>query len=171
MIISSAFQKKIGSGQLILKKQFIYKNNLEKILDETNVPIEMDMFSIDIDGNDYWVWKYLEGYKPRLIIIEYNGALGPYINWKMDYEKSNFWDGSIGINFGASLNSLAELANDKGYSLVWCNITGVNAFFVRNDLIKPGLFCEPFTSHKHFKKPLYFLEHTLGHKRVNTIFK
>ena len=168
--ISTAFKKQLDSGQLILKKQLIYKNNLQKILDEINAPIELDMLSIDIDGNDYWVWKYLEVYKPRLLLIEYNGALGPYINWKMEYDKKHFWDGSKGIHFGASLKSLEILGSEKGYSLVGCNLTGVNAFFVRNDLISKDLFCEPFTAENHFEKPLYFMEHTLGHKRVNSIF-
>ena len=168
--ISTAFKKQINSGQLILKKQFIYKNNLKTILDEIKAPIELDMLSIDIDGNDYWVWKYLEVYKPRLLVIEFNGALGPYINWKMEYDEKHFWGGSRGIHFGSSLKSLENLGSEKGYSLVGCNLTGVNAFFVRNDLISKDQFCEPFTAENHFEKPLYFMEHTLGHKRVNSIF-
>lgn len=169
--ISNALENQINSGQLILKKQFIYKNNLKTILDDIKAPIEMDMLSIDIDGNDYWVWKYLEVYQPRLLVIEYNGALGPYLDWKMEYDEKHFWNGSKGIRFGASLESLVKLGIEKGYSLIACNLTGVNAFFVRNDLVNKGDFCEPYSAVNHFEKPLYFMEHTLGHKRINSIFK
>jgi hypothetical protein len=168
--INSAFKSKLDSGQLILRKQFIYKDNLKSILDEVAAPLEPDLLSIDIDGNDYWVWKYLDHYSPRVVIVEYNGALGPYSDWKMDYNEKHFWNGSKGIHFGVSLKALEKLGSEKGYSLVGCNLTGVNAFFVRNDLVRKGQFCEPFTSENHFEKPLYFMEHTLGHKRVNSIF-
>ncbi len=168
--ISNAFSKYMESGDLVVKKQFVYKDNLEEILTQVDAPIEMDLLSIDIDGNDFWVWKYLEKFKPRMVIVEYNGALGPVSHWKMEYDKNHFWTGQRGIHFGASLKALEDLGKEKGYKLVGCNLTGVNAFFVREDLIKPGMFCEPFTSLNHFEKPLYFMEHTLGHKRVNSTF-
>lgn len=169
--IELAYNSSLKSEALLLKKQFIYKNNLKDILDDVSAPIELDLLSIDIDGNDFWVWKFLTKYSPRVVIVEYNGALGPFSDWKMKYDEAHFWDGSKGINFGSSLHALELLGKEKGYSLVGCNLTGVNAFFVRNDLIKPNTFCSPFTSQNHFEKPLYFLEHTLGHKRVNSIFK
>ena len=169
--IIDAFVNQIKNGDLTVRKQFIYKDNLDGILEESNAPVEMDLLSIDIDGNDFWVWKFLKKYNPRVVVIEYNGALGPFSIWKMEYDKNHFWTGKKGIHFGVSLNALVELGMEKGYVLVGCNLTGVNAFFVRKDLIQPNMFCEPFTSANHFEKPLYFMEHTLGHKRINSIFK
>ena len=72
------------------------------------------------------------------------------------------WDGS---NFsGASLGALAALGHEKGYALVGCSLAGVNAFFVREDLVGES-FCAPFSAENHYEPPRYFLYHRPGHRR------
>jgi hypothetical protein len=166
----------IKDGKLQIKESFITKENIVKLFEESKVPTNLDFLSIDIDGNDYWVWEALGKYKPRVVAIEYNASLGPHIEWVMPYNENHVWNGTEkGHYFGASLKSFEILGRKLGYSLVGCNLTGANAFFVRNDLVNETLFAMPFTSGNHYERPVYFLEKQLGHKRnhqlVNSIVK
>ena len=102
------------------------------------VPEEFDLLSIDIDGNDYWVWNAIQRYRPRVVVIEYNASYPPPRKWVMAENPAHAWDGTN--YFGASLASLAELGRRKGYTLVGTESRGVNAFFVRDDQLRPGLF-------------------------------
>jgi len=140
--------------KLTLIDKFITIENIETLLKESNVPKEPDLISIDIDGNDYWIWETMESFKPRVIILEYNGIWGPDIEWVMPYDDKHSWDGTS--HYGASLHALEKLGEKKGYSLVCCNLTGNNSFFVRNDLLGTS-FCEPYNSENHFESPRYFL--------------
>ncbi len=161
-----AYAAVINSKRLQVKESFITKDNIVDLFEEINVPPDLTLLSIDIDGNDYWVWKALSKYKPRIVVIEYNASVGPHLDWVMPYNENHVWNGqTVGHFFGASLKALELLGTTLGYSLVGCNLTGANAFFVRNDLISPAVFAEPFTAENHFEKPMYFLEKQLGHKR------
>ncbi|MEO6233219.1 MAG: hypothetical protein ABJB11_01805 [Ferruginibacter sp.] len=156
----------LDNKQLQIKNSFITKDNICKLFEELQVPGDLDFLSIDIDGNDYWVWNELATYKPRVVAVEYNASVGPHIEWVMPYNENHVWNGQeVGHYFGASLKSFELLGVNLGYSLVGCNLTGANAFFVRNDLVTPALFASPFTSENHYEKPMYFLEKQLGHKR------
>lgn len=166
----------ISNNQLQVKESFITKDNICALFEELKVPLDLDFLSIDIDGNDYWIWNELAKYKPRVIAIEYNASVGPHIEWVMPYNESHVWNGKeIGHYFGASLKSFELLGNRLGYTLVGCNLTGANAFFIRNDFVTESLFAFPFTSENHYEKPMYFLEKQLGHKRnhkmVNSVIK
>ncbi|WP_238392441.1 hypothetical protein [Paenibacillus antri] len=116
---------------------FITRDNIVSIFKENEVPVEIDLLSIDIDGNDYWVWKSLEEYRPRVVIVEYNASYAPPIEWIMEYNDYHVWDGTD--HFGASLTSYTKLANEMGYSLICTESQGVNAFFVRTDLLTETL--------------------------------
>ncbi|MFM9105686.1 MAG: hypothetical protein ACKOWF_03180 [Chloroflexota bacterium] len=96
-------------------------------------PEELDLLSIDVDGNDFWIWAAFERMRPRVVMIEYNSNPGPhlavvqpestaYVEWHWDF-------------FGASAKALMTLAAWKGYTLVHTESRGVNAFFVRDDLL------------------------------------
>ena len=126
------------------------------------------MLSIDIDGNDYWVWKAIDSYSPRVVVIEHNSVFRSDVEWIMSYNPNNIWNGSS--YFGASLKSLEKLGNQKGYRLVGCDFTGVNAFFVRNDLVGDKFF-EPFTAENHYEPPRYFLQNVNGHRKDFGVFK
>jgi hypothetical protein len=118
--------------------EFITRDNINRVLLENAVPGEVGLLSLDIDGNDYWVWEKLEVVSPILMIVEYNGLLGSSKPVVVPYqEKFNRFDVHYsGLYWGASIKALEFLAKKKGYSLIGSNSAGCNAFFVRNDWAK-----------------------------------
>jgi hypothetical protein len=117
---------------------FITRENIDDIFRRCGVPIEFDLLSIDIDGNDYWVWEALAAFRPRVAVIEFNGTRPPPERWVMRYNPEHRWheDGYM----GASLVSLETLGTRLGYALVGTDEKGVNAFFVRNDVLAKSRF-------------------------------
>jgi hypothetical protein len=132
-----------------IKKEFITAENINKLFKKYKVPKEFDLLSIDIDFNDYWVWKALKGYKPRVIIMEYNASIPPNESKTVPYSANRVWDGTM--YYGASILALEKLGKIKGYSLIGCDKKGINAFFVRNDLID-GCFAKK-TAEESYKPP------------------
>jgi hypothetical protein len=114
----------------------ITAENIATIFDSHRVPDEFDLLSIDIDGNDYWVWRALRRFRPRVVVIEYNAAYAPPKRWVMAYNVDHRWDETT--YYGASLTSLEFLGAELGYALVATDDAGVNAFFVRRDLVRPA---------------------------------
>lgn len=160
--IREKFEGVISQGRLRLIDSFATAENIEELISKANVPQDIDLLSIDIDGNDYWIWKAMESIKPRAVVIEYNAVMKPPIDWVMTYNPDFRWNGSR--HYGASLLALQKLAEQKGYALVGCEVTGNNAFFVRKDLVHDN-FMQPFTAATHYQPPRYYLVHTRGHKR------
>jgi FkbM family methyltransferase len=119
----------------------VTSTNIERLLAEHGVPEEFDLLSIDIDGNDYWVWAAVKRWRPRVVVVEYNASKPPPGRWVMRENPDHAWDGTD--YFGASLASLADLGRSKGYVLVGTDPRGVNAFFVRADLAPAGRFFDP----------------------------
>jgi hypothetical protein len=107
-------------------------DTIEELLRGAGVPAEPDLLVIDVDGNDYWIWRALEAFRPRVVVIEYNGDLDPTVPRVMPYAPGWRWDHTSG--YGASLAALEALGSEKGYRLVHTELAGVNAFFVREDL-------------------------------------
>jgi len=117
-----------------VKKEFVTPENVNLLFKKYNVPQEFDLLSIDVDSYDYWIWKALEGYSPRVVVIEYDSAI-PVTEAKVvnpDPEILKKYPGSS----GASLLALSKLGKSKGYTLVVCDNSGINSFFTRNDLIE-----------------------------------
>ena len=114
-------------------KKFIDKDNLNVIIDSHfHNDEEIDFFSIDVDGIDYYLFENLK-VRPKVICIEYNFWFGPDIKCSIPYDKNFTW--KIGsIYSGASLNSLCDLAKRKGYYLIALESHCINAFFIRSDL-------------------------------------
>ncbi len=112
---------------------FVTAENIATLFAEHGVPREFDLLSIDIDGNDYWVWEALAAYRPRAVVIEYNGAHPPPERWVMAYNPDHRWGDDT--YYGASLASLAALGARLGYALIGTDRRGINAFFVRGDLL------------------------------------
>ncbi|PSF39051.1 hypothetical protein C7H19_03085 [Aphanothece hegewaldii CCALA 016] len=161
--IKEKFKYIIKNNQLTLINNFVDADNIESLFKKANVPEELDLLSIDIDGNDYWIWKAINQYRPRVVIIEYNAAYPPQVSWTIEYNPNHRWDYSNYM--GASLLALEKLGIYKGYKLVGCSFTGVNAFFVRDDLVNEH-FLEPYTAENHYEPARYFLcEQTAGHPR------
>ncbi|GHT83606.1 hypothetical protein FACS189467_9020 [Bacteroidia bacterium] len=150
------------NGQLKATCSFITAENIENLFREVNVPSEFDLLSIDIDRNDYYVWDAIKSYNPRVVVIEYNSIFRPGCEFVVPYDATAMWDGTSYC--GASIESLYKLGLKKGYKLVACGFSGVNAFFVREDLIE-NKFESPFTPKNHFEPPRYFLYTKNGHSR------
>lgn len=113
---------------------FVTTDNVLAVLASAAVPRTPDLLVIDIDGNDYWVWeRILCTYQPRVTVIEYNARWRPPREWVMPYAPDHRWRGTA--YFGASLSSLAKLGARFGSVLVGCSSNGVNAYFVRADLV------------------------------------
>ena len=106
--------------------------NVEALFTQAGVPAEPDVVSIDVDGQDYWIWAALQTYRPRVLIVEYNSSLDPCRRLVQPDEPGHGWDGTS--YYGASLGALESLAETKGYRLVHTDLSAVNAFFVRTDL-------------------------------------
>lgn len=120
-------------ARLNVKSEFITAENVNAILAKYDVPHELDLFSLDVDGNDYWIWKALT-YRPRVLVVEYNQRLAANVSKTIRYdpEFSGAKNGSAAY-YGASLLALKKLGDGKGYTLVYAN--RVNAFFIRSDLV------------------------------------
>ena len=110
---------------------FITAENIVALFEQAGVPREFDLLSIDIDGNDYWIWEALHEYKPRVVVIEYNGTRPPPERWVMQYNPQHRWSGDGYVS--ASLASMEALGRKLGYALIGTEEKGVNAFFLRND--------------------------------------
>ena len=152
--IQNKFSALLTKHRLTLLSSFITAENIETLFSDAEVPAELDLLSIDIDGNDYWVWKNITRYNPRVVLCEYNSRYGRDLQWVMRYNPDHRWNGSC--YYGASLKSLELLGRSKGYKLVACNLAGVNAFFVRDDCVGAH-FSPPFTAEFHYEPQRFFL--------------
>ena len=146
------FATALSTQQLTLVGDLVTAENIESLFAQAAIPNEPDLLSIDIDGNDFWVWKAISKVRPRVVVIEYNASLGRSARVVQEYSPRSRWDGTVA--FGASLAALTDLAAEKGYSLVGCGLTGVNAFFVRNDCLDDR-FLSPYTADQHYEPPRY----------------
>jgi len=119
-----------------VERHFITAENINDILIDNKMRGEIDLLSIDIDGNDYWVFKAITTVRPRVVVIEYNAVLGTDKSLTIEYDPNFVIQEHY---YGASLTALTKLANSKGYKLVGCESSGVNAFFVKEELLTDGL--------------------------------
>jgi hypothetical protein len=149
------FQFVINNGQLKIMNEFVDVNNINKILEISGIKPEIDLLSLDIDGNDFHILRNITAISPRVIVLEYNAKYQSNIDWVMEYNSKHISDKTS--YFGASLKAFENLMIKKGYNLVGCSVTGANAFFVRKDLISEEIFLPPFTSEKHFEDCKYSL--------------
>jgi hypothetical protein len=166
--IQTTFRRQIAEKHLHVQNAFITAENIEQLFSNAAVPLEFDLLSIDIDGNDYWVWKAIQRYSPRVVVIEYNSTFPPSMEWVKEYNPSSVWDGTMA--FSASLKSLEQLGAAKGYALVGCDFRGVNAFFVRQELLQDR-FYTPYTAEEHFEEARYYLHRKAGHPRSASLFQ
>lgn len=118
--------------------RFITKENLNTLIKNAGFEGEIGILHIDVDGNDYWFWENLNVVNPEIVIMEYNSLFGPEATISVPYKADFFVTNEHYSNlyFGASLNALNYLAQQKGYTLVGSNSHGNNAYFVRNDKLK-----------------------------------
>lgn len=120
---------------------FITRENINALLMQHGFTGELGLLSIDIDGNDLWVWQAIEAVTPQLVSVEYNFRFGPdaavAVPYSPTFDKNTAHPSRL--YYGASLRALTGLADERGYELVGCSDGGVNAFFVRRDVRPPTL--------------------------------
>lgn len=127
-----------ADGQLV-KRERVDAENIESLFERYGVPREFDLLSIDIDGNDYWVWNAINAYSPRVVIVEYNVFFLAETAKTIAYDAGHEWDKErYGLYHGASLAAFEKLARKKGYELVYTEPYYPNAIFVRSDLLPPA---------------------------------
>ena len=116
---------------------FVTKENIDAALVDAGFVGDIGLLSIDIDGNDYWVLEAITSIKPRIIVAEYNSTFGPTQAVTVPYDPTfnRLQAHHSGLYFGASLPALCHLAERKGYRFVGSNSAGINAFFVRDDVV------------------------------------
>jgi len=117
-----------------IKTEFVTAENINELFKKYNVPQHFDLLSVDIDLNDYWVWKAIDNYHPRVVVIEYNSSIPPTESKVVPYDPLGKWDRTTNY-FGASLLALYKLGLSKGYTLIGCSQSGLNAFFVKKELL------------------------------------
>lgn len=133
------FDKKAGSEKIGLFRAAAESRTICSLLSSKNVPISFDLFSIDIDGIDYHILKtVLEcGYKPRVVVAEYNAQFGPLLAATAPNDKKLVYqDRAMGAATGVSLFALVKVMSKFGYSLYYCDRHGLDSYFIRLDLLK-----------------------------------
>jgi hypothetical protein len=116
-----------------IKEEFITAENINHLFRKYDVPKNFDLLSIDIDGNDLWVWKAIEDdWAPRVVVIEFNGCIPCGVSKTIEYNpKHTFQKNDY---YGASFEALKKLGKEKGYVLIY-QLRDTNMFFVRKDLV------------------------------------
>jgi hypothetical protein len=120
---------------------WITAENVNELVREHGFAGEIDLFSLDLDGIDYWIWKALDCIQPRVVVLEYNWIWGAdrsvTIPYRADFVNTDPTGRKGGIGnryFGASLPAFVKLGRQKGYRLIGCEGWGFNAFFMRDDV-------------------------------------
>lgn len=120
---------------LTAKSAFITRENINELMAEAGFSGEIGLLSIDVDGNDYWIWEAIRAVQPVICVCEYNAVFGDIHAISIPYDP-NFVSGKSHFSyqhFGASIAALRLLAAKKGYRFVGTNLAANNAFFIRED--------------------------------------
>lgn len=135
----------------IVMEETITRENINDLF-EKYAMFEADYLSIDLDGNDYWIWEAIKT-NPRVVTIEYNSNWNNTVSFAIEYNDNHKWAGDN--YYGASLLALKKLGIKKGYTLVH-KVIYLDAVFIRNDLLAPDyippliqeLLPEPIKAHE-----------------------
>ncbi|MFL5788524.1 MAG: hypothetical protein ACJ748_10765 [Flavisolibacter sp.] len=155
---------------------FVTAENIDQIITDNGIAGQIGILHIDIDGNDYWVWKSIKTVDPIIVIVEYNSIFGYENPWTIPYDAA-FVRGEkhySNLYYGTSLLSLCDLAQAKGYSFIGCNSNGNNAYFVKNDQLnklrtytsKEGYVQSKFAESRDQKGKLTYLR---NEKRISLL--
>ncbi|MGD1808548.1 hypothetical protein ACP6PL_24360 [Dapis sp. BLCC M126] len=163
--------KLFGITNVVAISKFLNLNNLETTITQSGLPEEIDLLSIDVDGNDYWFWEAIKFLSPRIVIIEYNASLGQELSLSTLYDPNfnRHEKHSSGFYCGASIKAFEILGKEKGYSLIGCDSNGVNAFFVRDDCLTENI--QVISSQLAYRPHKNRLERGLSSEEQFTIIK
>ena len=127
-----------GRHELKVRSAFVTAENIDGLLVDSGFGGQIGLLSIDIDGNDYWVWNAIRSVEPAIVVSEFNSVFGPSNPWTVPYDsrfdRTHYH--SSNLVYGSSLTSLCDLAATKDYAFVGCNSAGNNAYFVRRDHLR-----------------------------------
>jgi hypothetical protein len=126
------------------KRAWITRENIDSLVRGSGFSEDLGLLSIDIDGNEYWIWEAIQSIRPYIVIVEYNSLFGLQpvsVPYKEDFSKLSVH--YSGLYWGCSLAALAHLAQNKGYVLAGVNAWGHNAFFIRSDVAAEFKAVEP----------------------------
>jgi hypothetical protein len=113
---------------------FLTRENVNDVVRGAGIEGEIDLLSIDVDGNDYWLWEALDCVRPRFVVVEGHPELGVE-EYVMPYDSEFVWSHAApDFRGGASLPAMLALAGRLGYRLVGSNQYGFNLFFARDDV-------------------------------------
>jgi hypothetical protein len=144
-----------GAGPVSVVHAWITREKINELIQMHGLDGEIDLLSIDVDGNDYWIWDAIHVCRPRVVIVEYNSLFGAdlavTIPYREDFYTKNYSKGY----HGASLQALSALAARKGYRLVTVEPRGVNAFFLRNDIAPHVPACDARAAFRSLDKISY----------------
>ena len=147
--IKKKYEVLLKKNKLRIYKKKITAENINKVIKSINFKGVIDLLSIDIDGNEVYLLNKLSQIKPRVIIVEYNSKFPPPFKKTIKYSPSFIW--KYDDYSGSSLQLLTDNLNKKNYILVGCNISGINAFFVKKELVK-NKFPKDTSAKFHFQQ-------------------
>jgi hypothetical protein len=160
--IRQRFKRELSDGRLVLTEGLLNKESTAELFAQAGVPQKIDVLSLDIDYNTSHLWRWLSAYAARLAVVEYNASFPPSTTWEVEYDRDAVWDGTLW--FGASLPVIEEIGRRNEMTLVGCNVTGVNAFFVADRFVADH-FPGEHSATAHYQPPRYYLSRTSGHPR------
>jgi hypothetical protein len=160
-IIAKELSGNSFKNKLSVVNSFIDRDNIVAIFKESHAFFavqELDFFSLDIDGNDYYIMEELfkNSIFPKVVCVEYNAKFHPPHKAKIRYNKTHVWDKTDYM--GCSLQDYADLFNQFNYTLIGCNIPGINAFFVRNEyasVFTTYSSAELYQPYRYYLSPLH----------------
>ena len=173
---------KLWKGDLKIVNEKVNSNNILNILNKFSTLENLDLFSLDIDGIDYWVLEKMPSNFAKIAVIEYNSIYGsnlkittPNIE-NFDRNKYHFSN----LCFGASLKAIVDLMKEKNFSFVGTNLTRCNAFFVQNDYVgltniklpdQNDLFYHTNSNIRESRNKEGNLNYLSGSERIKNIFE
>lgn len=128
-------RRTFNADRISVETAFVTREGVNELIKAHGVGGEIDFLSIDIDGNDVWIWDAIDVVDPRVVCVEYNSLLGSERAVCITYDEF-FARSRVSVKgyYGVSLRGLEVIAAHKGYRLVVCEPRGTNAFFLRNDV-------------------------------------
>lgn len=148
---------------------FIHRENINALIQNSGFAQGVDLVSIDIDGNDYWIWDALTVVEPRAVIIETHIEFGMN-SIVVPYNKDYMYPGKHPEYHGASPVAMEKLARKKGYRLVGANNYGFNTIYIKNGIgeeILPAVSVESILKHPRNKERQKLFESIKGWEYIH----
>ncbi|GJL81365.1 MAG: hypothetical protein DHS20C01_09990 [marine bacterium B5-7] len=128
--------RRLAADRAVIAECLVDIDNINPLLSDLHFSRNIDVLSIDIDGNDFWIFEAIET-DAKIVVVEYNASFGIErsisVPYSADFDRYRMHPS--GLYHSASLRAFERLGMRKGYSLVAVDNTGVNAFFVRDDFV------------------------------------